>query len=63
MLRSFLTVELTASTSANNSNIIGNVHQNYANEMMTTLDNVSTTLDLNNQIYHLRGSVVFNVRV
>eukprot|EP00102_Acyrthosiphon_pisum_P027253 XP_016664463.1 PREDICTED: uncharacterized protein LOC107885350 [Acyrthosiphon pisum] len=48
-----------SSTSATNIDQIHQIMQNYAKETMMTLDNIPKTLTLNNQIYYLRGVVVF----
>jgi len=55
----FFILELQLSTSIAIFDVINQVHQNYANETVITLDNVSKTLNLKKQIYHLRDVVIF----
>lgn len=59
LINCFCILDLQSSTSATNIDEIDQVHQNYANDTIMTLDIIPKTLDLKNHIYHLRGVVVF----
>lgn len=60
IIKLFFCIELEASTSVPDINIISEVQQNYAGEIMWTLDEIPKTLNLKGRTYYIRGTIIFN---
>jgi hypothetical protein len=56
----FKPIEPEVSTNIPDIGIMNEVHQNYAREIMWTLDQVPKTLILNRHTYYLRGTIILN---
>jgi len=59
-IKLFFCIELEASTSALDIDIINDIQQNYAGETLLTLDEIPKTLNVNGHTYYIRGTIVFN---